>query len=118
MVRDANAPIRVLLWLPTGLQQAILRAELGRRANLMLLDAEPNGGGQNAAALRDAMVRLRPDVVVIPVPAEETRRLVDAVGETPAVFVTADGRSALAYDRDVSADALVQMIHSIVADGA
>jgi hypothetical protein len=61
------------------------------------------------------MERERPDVVIVPTPDEEMRRLVGEGGDYSAVFVSTDGRTALAYDRDVSADSLLRLVRSVAA---
>jgi hypothetical protein len=116
MTRDPTERFRVLIWVPPGVYRSIIVEAFEGAGDLAVLDAVPPGDGPlgtGASALREAAERLLPDVIIVRTPVTELRRLVGDLGETPAVFVSTDGRRALAYDRDVSADSLLSLVRSV-----
>lgn len=115
MVREAT-PIRVLLWMPNGMQREVVMAALRKGERIVILDAAPDRGDLqlNRDQLRRIVSQARPDVVVLPAPSEALERLIDGLGSVPTVFLSADGRSAMAYDGDVTGSALLRLVLSVV----
>ena len=117
MVLDASIPVRVPLWMAPGLQRSIVMAALREGKGIVVLEPDaPSSkwsGPEGTAALRLAIRRCLADVAVLSAPPAEIRRLAGRLGDTAAVFVSADGRGALSYDGDVSAGTLVRMIRSV-----
>ena len=116
MIRGPTARSRVLVWVPPGVFRSIIMEALKDAADIAVLDAVPPCDGPtapSAAALRDTAKRLQPDVIIVRKPDAELRRLVGDASDVCAVFVSTDGRRALAYDRDVSANSLLGLVRSV-----
>lgn len=111
---DGPAPIRVLLWLAAGIDRAMIAAALGGESDLVIVEGDAGEAGRrDDAALRDAIARTAPDVVVTTADAATIARLTDGVRDAAAVFVSTDSRSALAWDGDVSLGALARLVRSV-----
>jgi hypothetical protein len=120
VIADGSSHIRVLLWLSPGMQRTIVASALGRSGDMRLVgDAIPDAPhARDPEALRRAVRRDTPDVVIASIDVATVPHLAAPAGSTAVVFVSTDGRSALAVDGDVSADTLTRLVRALAPHGS
>jgi len=120
MLVDGSPHIRVLLWMSPGMQRTIVASALGRSGDMRLVgDAVPDARhARDLEALHRAVRRDSPDVVIAPIDVSAVPHLAESAGSAAVVFVSSDGRSALAFDRDVSAETLTRLVRALAPHGS
>jgi hypothetical protein len=108
-------PIRVLLWIPSGMQRSIILAQLMGQADIEIVATDPPRRGEDEPSVLHETVRMTmPDVVVTLVPAADANRLTRDLRGVKVILMSNDGRSAISCQADVSSGTLRRMIRAAV----
>lgn len=116
MLDEPAYPIRVLLWLPPGMERSIVAAALRDNKDIMVVEESASAHAEeeleDSQVLRAIVDRVAPDVVITSVPVSRMRALGGDLQDTPTILLSSDGRSALTCERDLSAETLARLVRS------